>query len=339
MAPPRIIPHVPVKLGAVDRKIISLLQRHGRLSLSQMAESVGLSIPSISYRLERLSQEGVLQGFHAHIQVLPTFQYGFFRFRSPMGMQGKIYQFLENHPQTITLFHLSGEYDVAACLIFLPGEGGRLIEELRSEAGFESYEWNEVSLFLPEELDYTKSSSSYTPTGWSRIMGSTKVRPVSSAVILSPKDYTLLGELAHDSRMPLLTLSKKTGMSIPTIKARIEYLIREGVILKFFASINPYTLDRLFVGCLWAKILNPSDESTLLKIIRHRRIGNGTARLNGQWTHAFFLHFGSMEEWFSFESEVREIRSLVNYSFQPIQSQSKLDWIPPYVINNSKKKP
>ena len=57
------------KLDAIDAQILDLLQREGRIKRTDIAEAVGLSIPSVSDRMRKLEGRGVLRGVHARLDA------------------------------------------------------------------------------------------------------------------------------------------------------------------------------------------------------------------------------------------------------------------------------
>ena len=54
-----------VKLDEIDLKILSTLQDNGRTKRNKLAEEVKLSIPSVSERLRKLEESGVILGYHS----------------------------------------------------------------------------------------------------------------------------------------------------------------------------------------------------------------------------------------------------------------------------------
>lgn len=50
-----------------DRNILAELQRDGRLSLTDLAERVGISLSSCQRRVRALEQEGVISGYRAYL--------------------------------------------------------------------------------------------------------------------------------------------------------------------------------------------------------------------------------------------------------------------------------
>ncbi|WP_010479673.1 TRASH domain-containing protein [Thermococcus zilligii] len=52
-----------VKIDELDLKLIYLLMEDSRLSISELAERLGVSRPTVRARLERLEKEGIIQGY------------------------------------------------------------------------------------------------------------------------------------------------------------------------------------------------------------------------------------------------------------------------------------
>ncbi|ASA77638.1 TRASH domain-containing protein [Thermococcus sp. 5-4] len=52
-----------MKLDALDLKLIYLLMDNSRLSVSELAERLGVSRPTVKSRLEKLEKEGIIQGY------------------------------------------------------------------------------------------------------------------------------------------------------------------------------------------------------------------------------------------------------------------------------------
>lgn len=55
------------ELDRLDRKILDLLQRNGRMPMTELADKVGLSATPCTERVRRLEREGVITGYHAHL--------------------------------------------------------------------------------------------------------------------------------------------------------------------------------------------------------------------------------------------------------------------------------
>ena len=51
----------------IDKKLLQVLQKKGRTKRNELAEIVGLSIPSISERLKKLEENKIIEGYFAKI--------------------------------------------------------------------------------------------------------------------------------------------------------------------------------------------------------------------------------------------------------------------------------
>jgi len=54
-------------LDEIDIKILKTLQEKGRTKRNQLAEKVGLSVPSVSERLNKLEEHGIIEGYYAKV--------------------------------------------------------------------------------------------------------------------------------------------------------------------------------------------------------------------------------------------------------------------------------
>lgn len=54
-------------IDEIDIKILEILQRKGRTRRNDLAESVGLSLPSVSERLHKLEEHQIITGYHATV--------------------------------------------------------------------------------------------------------------------------------------------------------------------------------------------------------------------------------------------------------------------------------
>ena len=57
------------RIDEVDARILTLLQAEGRIKRTRIAEEVGLSVPSVSERMRKLEERGVVTGYHAIVDA------------------------------------------------------------------------------------------------------------------------------------------------------------------------------------------------------------------------------------------------------------------------------
>jgi len=63
-----------VKLDTLDLKILSALQRDGRMTKVKLAETVSLSVSPCWERLKRLERAGVIKGYNAEVDLNKLFK-------------------------------------------------------------------------------------------------------------------------------------------------------------------------------------------------------------------------------------------------------------------------
>lgn len=54
-------------LDDIDIKILNILQKAGRTKRNKLAEEVNLSIPSVSERLNKMEEKGIIEGYYAKL--------------------------------------------------------------------------------------------------------------------------------------------------------------------------------------------------------------------------------------------------------------------------------
>jgi Lrp/AsnC family transcriptional regulator, leucine-responsive regulatory protein len=54
-------------LDKIDRNILETLQRDGRITMTDLANRIGLSATPCTERVRRLEREGIISGYHAHV--------------------------------------------------------------------------------------------------------------------------------------------------------------------------------------------------------------------------------------------------------------------------------
>ena len=77
------------ELDGVDYKIIDLLQNNARMSLKDIASKVFLTSPAVSARIEKLERNGVIEGYHARINLEALPLKTFVSLNMPEGNQEK----------------------------------------------------------------------------------------------------------------------------------------------------------------------------------------------------------------------------------------------------------
>ena len=106
-----------LRMDAIDRQILTLLQKDGRRTFDDIGREVGLSPPSVSRRIERLRERGALRGFTA---VVDPGALGWGTealvelFYAPGTLLDEVAQTLAEHPEVVEAWSVTGEADAIA---------------------------------------------------------------------------------------------------------------------------------------------------------------------------------------------------------------------------------
>ncbi|MEP1034062.1 Lrp/AsnC family transcriptional regulator [Ekhidna sp.] len=103
-------------MDGIDRKLVSLLQENGKLTMKELSSELGLSITPIYERLRRLERNGLITGYHASVNSKKA-GFGFEVFSS-VTLESHKAEYLREFELEITKFaevmecyHLAGSFD------------------------------------------------------------------------------------------------------------------------------------------------------------------------------------------------------------------------------------
>jgi Lrp/AsnC family leucine-responsive transcriptional regulator len=121
-----------------DRAIVAALSLDGRLSYTDLAEKVGLSVSAVHQRVRRLEQRGVIKGYHARLdhESLGLALTAFVAIRPLDASQpDDAPDRLAKLPEIEACYSVAGE-DFYLLLVRVPSPAGleRLLQEIRSVA-------------------------------------------------------------------------------------------------------------------------------------------------------------------------------------------------------------
>ena len=126
-------------MDAVDREILAVLVRDGRITYQELGRAVRLSANATADRVRRLRQDGVLAGYRADVDLAALgrrlVMFTEVRLRDGVGYPG-FERGLADFPQVVSAAHVTGEYDYqlrVACVD--TAEFERIIERLKVDHG------------------------------------------------------------------------------------------------------------------------------------------------------------------------------------------------------------
>lgn len=224
-----------------DRKILYELDTDSRQSFNEIARKAGLSKDSVINRIGKLKESGIISRFHT---VIDTGKLGFISFRLYIKLQNttpqkelEIIDFLKKRQEITWLVSIDGEYDLG---MWVPSKS---IQEMNAL-------WKDL---LHRYVHYISRRSltiltkvCYFPRAYLLDKESNEDEFV---IITEPgipdiddTDLEILKLMAPDSRIPVLEIAHKLGMTPKTASSRIRLLEKKRIIVGYRTMFN---LDKL----------------------------------------------------------------------------------------------
>lgn len=119
MEHPFSVPKI-VELDEVDQKVLSLLQENARITAKDIAEKVFLSSTSVSARIDRLIEKGVITGFRATINplVLGYYTKAFINLTLEPAQKKDFYPYIAACPNVVQCSCVTGDYSMLIEVVF-----------------------------------------------------------------------------------------------------------------------------------------------------------------------------------------------------------------------------
>jgi Lrp/AsnC family leucine-responsive transcriptional regulator len=101
----------PNGLDDVDRDLLVQLQADARMSLAELGRRVGLSSPAVAERVRRLTDDGVIRGFHTDVdpRALGFALSAIVRIRPAPRQIAKVAELARDTPEVVECHRITGE--------------------------------------------------------------------------------------------------------------------------------------------------------------------------------------------------------------------------------------
>jgi Lrp/AsnC family leucine-responsive transcriptional regulator len=117
-----------IPLDGVDQRILNIFTTDGRISLSELAQKVSMSAPSVTERVRRLESKGILLGFTVDVDLskLGYNLEAIVRIKPRPGKLKQVEAMIEDQPRFVSCDRVTGDDCYIAKLVL------RTIDELDS---------------------------------------------------------------------------------------------------------------------------------------------------------------------------------------------------------------
>jgi len=228
-----------MKLDLKDRKILYQLDLDARQSLTQIGKNVGLKKDVVTYRVQRMADEGIIKNFWTAIN---TFKLGYNVFRIYINfhyvnteIKNDIIEYFTNYKHTWAVISVKGPIDIDVVvwvknIYDFYNFWDKTLEKY--EDYFEKYI---ISVYI-QATGYKKSYLLDDFDTSDRKMYDTICD--GSTVMIDEIDHKLLNELAINARIPSTDLAEKLSCSSQAVNYRMNNLIKNDIIQAFRVNID-----------------------------------------------------------------------------------------------------
>lgn len=286
------------RLDAKDKRILAAIAHDARMPRTAIAKKVGLSKDAVAYRLKRLEEQGIIQGYTA---VVDTALLGFITYhllitlRQPTKEEReRIISLFKASPFVKVIIEFSGKYD------FEVGVVARDVDELdRTIQGLVlPSETVHVLIFVRTLLGCTfppgfvSPPVGNVPSSGNLGQGAQRDRGGRSSLAagVDATDLLLLKELSLSATTPLYVLGGRVGLTGDAVRYRLRSLIASGVLMETRPVINYATLGyTLYTIPLEIAGMNAKKERMLLSFCQEDQGVLWAARTIGAYNALLYL--------------------------------------------------
>ena len=317
-----------VELDLKDKKILTLLDENARLSNTQIAKKVGLSKPTVEYRLKRFEKNNVIFSYYSVVNFtkLGYSQYKlYFKFQNTgIEDEEKITDYWKNDKNSVWVAQIRGSWDMAVSILARSNfEFGQVLNRFLDKFS---------KFILEKEISLLEYSPFYSreylaKTGHKEFLYGIPKEKYK----LDETDEKILKVLSTNARINILDLAEKTKVSRDVINYRLKKLKKESIAFQFrcyldFANIgiNHYKL------VLQTQNMDEEAEKKLKSYVAQHKKATQFLKLIGAWDIEIEFETKNEDELYKILINIRKKFSNIirNFDILRITKTYKLDFYP-----------
>jgi len=316
----------------IDKKILYELDKNSKDSFLKIGKKIRVSKETVRYRFERLIKEGIIDKMPTIINssILGYSYYQLFLKLQNINTQKKeeIIKFLIKNTKISWIGDLEGRYDLGIILVIKSQEEIReLMEEINKK--FKSIIMKK-SLSINLEGEFLNRS--YLIESKREISENKNYIQNKREEIIDSKDEIICKELAKDSRISYVELSKKIKLSADAILVRVKKLIQREIIKKPLLIINNEKINQQHYKILF--YLTKTDKEQISRLISSIKLNNrviSLVKVLAEWDYEVDIEIEKMNQLKEFlmnltdsfsdlirDYEILRINNMPKYNFYPL---------------------
>ena len=296
-----------IHLDARDRRILYELDMHGRATRARIGKLVGLSSDVVHYRINRMEQQGVIEGYYV---MTDLGKLGLWQIKICLQLrkynkklEDELLRFLETKPYVKRVASCRGAFDL---LITIGSSDLRQLNTYKEELymKLDQYISRESMSVILEIHGYRRcylhgektSSEDYIP-----------ILDVIAKKNLDQTDWKILTELSKDGKASIMDIAYRIRSTEKTVAQRIRRMERDKVILGCRVALNTQLLG-IAVYKMFVHTHNITRKRQLEFYEFCRKNPNIThlSKVLGVWDYEVEFEFFEGEDFYSLVSDMRD---------------------------------
>lgn len=272
-------------LDKIDREIIWALDKNARYSTTKIGQLIGLSKQKVSFRIRRMVKLGILNLFST---IIAKEKLGYFHCQIYLKFKKKTTESffvinLKKIPSIHWVAMTKGSYDLVIFLMVKSiAECWKLYQKIIDQFSEKlvkkeillstvTYHFNHSYItFSPKEISISEFPS--------------------KKIKLKKRDFDLINAIKENGRIQIKKLSQKIKITPFTIRQRIAYLKRKGVIQAFRVRINDHLLGYKRYLIMFRLLMNkPFLKKALIRNLIQDKSIHRLIEVIGKWDLVFDL--------------------------------------------------
>ncbi len=305
------------QLDKIDRRILYELDKNCRISDNKLAKMVKRSREAVRYRIKKLVDDGIIQGFITSINP-SKFGYLFYKLYFKMANlpeeRKKFYEYFKSLPGLYWFGGNDGVWDFHATLY---AKNVKEINQTKNKI-FTDFK----HLILQKDIGILVNVRQY-PKKY--LLSDIKERPEPTMFAddiicntLDEIDRKILKYIAQNARMPLVDIARNAHSTVDIVRNRLRKMEQGGIIMQYRIAIDHAKLGyEMFKAFIYFQNLSEKDEKMLFEYAKqHTKICYLIRQLSS-WDIEIEIMARNYEEFISIIDDIREkfSNTLRNYEF------------------------
>jgi DNA-binding Lrp family transcriptional regulator len=254
------------KLDKIDKRILFELDKNARIPETKLAKLVRRSKESVRYRIKKLQEQGIIQGFTIWIDPSKLRYTSAKIYLNLANVPEKKHEFVKYVKEDKRLFWLGMAEGAWNSGLTYFVKSNREFFDLKNElfSKFKDLILDSHTGMLVSINVCDKTFFYDTDTDWKTMFD------VLDTYELEDIENKILRELFHNSRTSIVEIARKHKTTVDIVRNRIKKLEKKKIIFRYLAKIDYNKLGYEFYKTfLYFKNLTKSDEKKLMEYTRN----------------------------------------------------------------------